>query len=172
MTGESQEKAIARVLAAIEAMRAGKMVIMVDDEDRENEGDLVLAASHVCPEKINFMAKEARGLICLTLAPHLVDRLKLPMMTDHFKSVSSRSTAFTVSIEAREGVSTGISAADRSHTIKVATDDNCKPEDIVVPGHIFPPARQIGRRVGTIRPYRRLGRPRQTRRDEARCCHL
>ena len=138
MTAEEREKATSRVLTAIEAMRAGRMVIMVDDEDRENEGDLVLAASHVTPEKINFMAKEARGLICLTLDPQMVERLKLPMMTDHFKAGSTRSTAFTVSIEAREGVSTGISAADRAHTIRVATADDCKPEDIVVPGHIFP----------------------------------
>lgn len=131
-------EAIANVLRAIEAIRRGGMVIMVDDEDRENEGDLVFAAEFVCPEKINFMAKEARGLICLTLDPPLVDRLQLPMMTDHGKAGSTRSTAFTVSIEAREGVTTGISAADRAQTVRVAIAESTRPEDIVVPGHIFP----------------------------------
>jgi len=136
-TSDSQE-AITSVLQAIDAIKRGGMVIMVDDEDRENEGDLVFAAEHVCPEKINFMAREARGLICLTLDPPLVDRLKLPMMTDHGKADSARSTAFTVSIEARKGVTTGISAADRAETVKVAIADATTPEDLVVPGHIFP----------------------------------
>jgi 3,4-dihydroxy 2-butanone 4-phosphate synthase/GTP cyclohydrolase II len=131
-------EAINNVLRAVETIKRGGMVIMVDDEDRENEGDLVFAAEHVCPEKINFMAREARGLICLTLDPPLVDRLKLPMMTDHGKADSARSTAFTVSIEAREGVTTGISAADRAQTVKVAICDTTTPEDLVVPGHIFP----------------------------------
>ena len=135
--GASQE-AVNNVLRAIEAIKRGGMVIMVDDEDRENEGDLVFAAEHVCSEKINFMAREARGLICLTLDPPMVDRLKLPMMADHGKQGTERSTAFTVSIEAREGVTTGISAADRAHTVKVAIADGATPEDIVVPGHIFP----------------------------------
>ena len=112
--------AVEKVEHAINAIKSGKMVIMVDEEDRENEGDLVFAAEYVTPELINFMAKEARGLICLTMAPEYVDRLKLPMMGDTTKTSPSQSTAFTVSIEARDGVTTGISAADRSHTIKVA----------------------------------------------------
>lgn len=132
------DKSITRVVEAIETIRKGGMVIMVDDEDRENEGDIVFAAEHSTPEKINFMAKEARGLICLPLAPELVDQLKLPLMDDVSKSTSGHKTAFTVSIEARLGVTTGISAADRSHTVKVAVADGAKPEDLVVPGHIFP----------------------------------
>lgn len=133
-----QEQIISRVHTAIETIKSGGMVIMVDDEDRENEGDLVIAADVITPAHINFLAKEARGLICLTLEPHLVDRLKLPMMGDSTKKVPSQGTAFTVSIEAREGVTTGISAADRAHTIKTAISDQASPEDIVVPGHIFP----------------------------------
>jgi 3,4-dihydroxy 2-butanone 4-phosphate synthase/GTP cyclohydrolase II len=134
----TQEVTINRVVKAIEAIKNGGMVIMVDDEDRENEGDLVFAANHVCPEKINFMTKEARGLICLSLEHSIIDRLKLPMMEDSTKLTSAKTTAFTVSIEAREGVTTGISAADRAHTIKVAVDPKTTPDDIVVPGHIFP----------------------------------
>ncbi len=134
----SQEVAIARVHKAIDAVRSGGMVIMVDDEDRENEGDLVFAATHVNPEKINFMTKEARGLICLSLDAAGIDRLKLPMMEDSTKRGSTKSTAFTVSIEASEGVTTGISAADRAHTIRVAASPTATPDDIVVPGHIFP----------------------------------
>ncbi|MCX6117273.1 MAG: 3,4-dihydroxy-2-butanone-4-phosphate synthase [Proteobacteria bacterium] len=135
---EHQDKGVARVLAAIEAIRAGGMVIMVDDEDRENEGDLVFAAEHATADKINFMAKEARGLICLPLAPKLVSDLKLPLMDDVTKGPGDHTTAFTVSIEARYGVTTGISAADRAHTVRVAAADGAKPEDLVVPGHIFP----------------------------------
>lgn len=135
---ENQEKSITRVLAAIDAIRAGRMVIMVDDEDRENEGDLVFAAEHATAEKINFMAKEARGLICLPLAPDLVSSLKLPLMDDVTKGPGDHTTAFTVSIEARHGVTTGISAADRAHTVRVAAAEGAKPEDLVVPGHIFP----------------------------------
>ncbi len=134
----TQEVAIARVLKAIETVRSGGMVIMVDDEDRENEGDLVFPASFVNPEKINFMTKEARGLICLSLDLAAIERLRLPMMEDTTKRGPAKSTAFTVSIEAREGVTTGISAADRSHTISVAIDPNSTPDDVVVPGHIFP----------------------------------
>ncbi len=133
-----QDKLIARVRNAINVIKQGGMVIMVDDEDRENEGDLVLAAECVTPQNINFMAKEARGLICLTLEPQIVDHLKLPMMADGGKRLPDQGTAFTVSIEAREGVSTGISAADRAHTVKVAINSQSEPNDIVVPGHIFP----------------------------------
>jgi len=140
----TQEVAIARVLKAIDAVKAGGMVIMIDDEDRENEGDLVFAAAHVSPEKINFMTKEARGLVCLSLDHAAVERLDLPMMEDASRRLGSKSTAFTVSIEAREGVTTGISAADRAHTIKVAVDPASGPNDIVVPGHIFPLRAKVG----------------------------
>ncbi len=125
-----------RVHRALEDIRAGRMVILVDDEDRENEGDLVLAAEKCTPEAINFMAKHARGLICLTLTEDTVKRLDLPMMTSD--NQSARTTAFTVSIEARTGVTTGISAADRARTVQVAVDPNSQPGDLVTPGHIFP----------------------------------
>jgi len=125
-----------RVEKAIEDIRAGRMVILIDDEDRENEGDLTMAASMVTPEAVNFMATHGRGLICLTLTEERVDQLSLPMMATHNKSPYE--TAFTVSIEAREGVTTGISAADRAHTIKVAIDPEMGHGDIVVPGHVFP----------------------------------
>ena len=120
----------------IEDIKQGKMIILVDDEDRENEGDLVFAAEAVTPEKINFMAKHARGLICLAMAPEFIDRLQLPPMTR--RNQATYGTAFTVSIEAKHGVSTGISAADRAHTIQVAVNENSSPDDIVSPGHIFP----------------------------------
>ncbi len=125
-----------RVEYAIEDIRAGRMVILIDDEDRENEGDLTMAAAAVTPEAINFMASYGRGLICLTLTEERVDQLRLPMMTSH--NHSPFSTAFTVSIEAREGVTTGISAAYRARTIQAAIDPNNGPQDLVTPGHIFP----------------------------------
>jgi len=121
---------------AIEELRAGRMIILVDDEDRENEGDLTVAAEKVTPEIINFMATYGRGLICLPLAPQLVDRLGLSMMTEHNESPFG--TGFTVSIEAKVGVSTGISAFDRATTILAAVADGAGPDDIVTPGHIFP----------------------------------
>ena len=121
---------------AIEDIRAGKMVILVDDEDRENEGDLCMAAQMVTPDAVNFMATHGRGLICLTLVPEQIDKLKLPMMVSDNKSPFE--TAFTVSIEATSGVTTGISAADRAQTIQAAVRLDVKPEDIVSPGHIFP----------------------------------
>lgn len=130
------DDAFRRVDLAIEDIRAGKMVILVDDEDRENEGDLVMASEMVTPEAINFMAKYGRGLICLTLTEEKVKQLQLPMMVAN--NQSPYHTAFTVSIEAREGVSTGISAADRAHTILVAIDAKAGPQDLVTPGHIFP----------------------------------
>lgn len=129
---------LAHVRAAIEDIRAGKMVILVDDEDRENEGDLVFAADKVTPEHINFMAKYGRGLICLTLTPDQVERLDLPMMERSRHAGPPLGTAFTLSIEARQGVTTGISAADRAHTIRVAASPAATPEDVVTPGHIFP----------------------------------
>jgi 3,4-dihydroxy 2-butanone 4-phosphate synthase/GTP cyclohydrolase II len=123
-------------------LRAGRMVILVDEEDRENEGDLVLAAEFVTPEAINFMAKFGRGLICLTLTAEHCERLNLPMMAT--RNGTSFGTNFTVSIEAAEGVTTGISAADRAKTIQVAVARNVKPSDIVQPGHIFPLKAQKG----------------------------
>lgn len=138
MISSIHEKSISRTQTAIEAIAKGGMIIMVDDEDRENEGDLVLAGDHVSAEKINFMIREARGLVCLALEPEMVDRLDLPLMENVGKSQSPRATAFTVSIEAREGVTTGISAADRAQTIRVAINSNTRPRDLVVPGHIFP----------------------------------
>jgi len=132
---------------AIGDIRAGKMVIMVDDEDRENEGDLVLAAEKVTPEAINFMAKYGRGLICLALTPDRADQLQLPLMAPQDNGTPF-GTAFTVSIDARHGVTTGISAADRAHTIKVAIDPAANPQDLVRPGHIFP---LRARRGGVLR---------------------
>ncbi len=120
----------------IEDIQAGKMVILMDDEDRENEGDLVCAAEKITPEIINFMAKHARGLICLSLDSSILDRLQIPMMVKH--NGSKFGTAFSVSIEARTGVTTGISAADRAQTIRVATDPKSTAADLVMPGHIFP----------------------------------
>lgn len=120
----------------IEDIKAGKMVILMDDEDRENEGDLVMAATHVRPEDINFMIKHARGLVCLTLSEARCKQLELPLMSD--KNGAKFSTNFTLSIEAAEGVTTGISAADRARTIQAAVAPFAKPTDIVQPGHIFP----------------------------------
>lgn len=128
----------------IAEIRAGKMVILIDDEHRENEGDLVVAADHITPEAVNFMAREARGLICLSLSAQQVDRLQLPQMVQEDKNLSSNKTAFTVSIEASEGVTTGISAADRARTIRVASNPNAKPSDVHMPGHIFPIRAQDG----------------------------
>ena len=122
----------------IEDIRNGKMVILVDDEDRENEGDLIVAANFITPEIINFMATEARGLICLSLAHEQIDRLGIPLMVKDDQNFSPNQTAFTVSIEASSGVSTGISAADRAHTVRVASNPHAKPSDVIVPGHIFP----------------------------------
>jgi 3,4-dihydroxy 2-butanone 4-phosphate synthase/GTP cyclohydrolase II len=127
---------IERVQRALEEIRAGKMVILVDDEDRENEGDLVFAAELVTPEHINFMATHARGLICVAMDDSMIDKLELPMMVRD--NQASLGTAFTVSIEARHGVSTGISARDRATTIRAAIADDTGPHKIVSPGHVFP----------------------------------
>jgi 3,4-dihydroxy 2-butanone 4-phosphate synthase / GTP cyclohydrolase II len=124
------------IKAALEDIKAGRMVILVDDEDRENEGDLTMAAEKVTPEAINFMAKYGRGLICLSLTPEWVEHLQLPMMVRN--NTSSFKTAFTISIEARKGVTTGISASDRATTILAAIDPQAKPDDLVSPGHVFP----------------------------------
>ncbi len=128
--------AISRIDDIIDDVRNGKMVIMVDDEDRENEGDVVVAAEKVTPEAINFMARYACGLICLSLTEEQARRLNLPLMVD--RNTSPYSTAFTVSIEAKEGVTTGISAHDRAKTVLTAIDDNTGPDDLARPGHIFP----------------------------------
>ncbi len=119
----------------LEDIRAGKMVIVCDDEDRENEGDLTMAAELVTAEDINFMATHGRGLICLPMAGEIVDRLDIPEMVTH--NASRMGTAFTASIEAKDGITTGISAADRAHTCRVAVDEATGPEDLVMPGHIF-----------------------------------
>jgi 3,4-dihydroxy 2-butanone 4-phosphate synthase/GTP cyclohydrolase II len=141
MTSE-RTPVLSSTLEIIADMRAGKMVILVDEEDRENEGDLVLAADHVSAEAINFMARFGRGLICLTLTREHCAQLKLPLMVRD--NGTSMGTNFTVSIEAATGVTTGISAADRAHTIKTAVAKNAGPSDIVQPGHIFPLMAQPG----------------------------
>jgi len=134
----SDSPAVQRVQRAIEEIRDGKMVILVDDADRENEGDLCMAAELVTPEAVNFMAKYGRGLICLTLTDERIRQLKLPMMVDSTENETPFGTAFTVSIEARQGVTTGISASDRATTIRAAVADDAKPDDLVRPGHVFP----------------------------------
>lgn len=128
--------ALSPIRDIIEDIRAGRMVILVDDEDRENEGDIVVAAQHITPEIVNFMATHARGLVCLTLTEERCRQLGLNQMARDNRSQFT--TAFTVSIEAAQGVTTGISAADRAHTMKVAVARNAKPADVVQPGHVFP----------------------------------
>jgi 3,4-dihydroxy 2-butanone 4-phosphate synthase/GTP cyclohydrolase II len=126
----------------IEDIRQGRMVILMDDEDRENEGDLIMAAEKVSPDDINFMARYGRGLICLTLTRERCERLKLPLMVSNTGDIHS--TNFTVSIEAARGVTTGISAADRATTVQAAVAPGAGPDDIVMPGHIFPLMAQPG----------------------------
>jgi 3,4-dihydroxy 2-butanone 4-phosphate synthase / GTP cyclohydrolase II len=126
----------ATIEEALEEIRAGRMVVVCDDEDRENEGDLVMAAQFVTPESINFMTKEARGFLCLALTPERCDELGLDLMTA--KNESAMQTPFTVTIEAREGVTTGVSAHDRAHTVQVAIDPRSGPRDLVQPGHVSP----------------------------------
>ncbi len=128
--------AVSSIEEVLKDIKAGKMVILVDDEDRENEGDLCMAAEAVTPESINFMATHGRGLICLTLSGDIVDQLQLPMMVND--NQSPYGTGFTISIEARTGVSTGISAADRARTVQAAVAPDATPYDLVSPGHIFP----------------------------------
>ena len=131
-------KHLSSVEELIEDFRQGRGVILVDDEDRENEGDIIFPAESITPEKVNFMCKEARGLICLSLTSEQTQRLKLPQMVPETCNLAANQTAFTVSIEAAEGVTTGISADDRAHTIKVASHPEAKPTDVIAPGHIFP----------------------------------
>lgn len=134
--GTTPDGPFATIEEALEEIRRGRMIIVTDDEDRENEGDLVMAAQFATPEAVNFMVKEARGLVCLSLTGQRCDQLGLSLMTA--KNEAPLETAFTVSIEAAEGVTTGISAHDRAHTIQVAIDPDATPRDIVVPGHVFP----------------------------------
>jgi 3,4-dihydroxy 2-butanone 4-phosphate synthase / GTP cyclohydrolase II len=136
------QSAISTPAELIEEAKAGRIFIMIDDEDRENEGDLIIPAEHATPEAINFMARYGRGLICLALDRHRVETLGLPLVSR--QNSSRHGTAFTISIEARDGVTTGISAADRSHTIQVAIDPESNARDIVTPGHIFPLAARDG----------------------------
>ena len=141
-----------KVREAIDVIRAGGVVIVADDEDRENEGDLVCAAELVTPEIINFMATHGRGLVCLTLSPEIADRLDLPLMSDG-RGQDPNGTAFTVSIDATPelGVTTGISAGDRARTIKVAVSEDARPSDLIRPGHVFPLRAKVGgvlQRVG------------------------
>lgn len=124
------------VASAIETLKAGKMVLLLDDEHRENEGDLIIAADCVTSDSINFMARYGRGLICLPMAPEMIERLQLPMMVANNRSPFG--TAFTVSIEAASGVTTGISASDRAHTIRIAIDPATQAKDLISPGHVFP----------------------------------
>lgn len=119
-------------------LQQGRMILLVDDENRENEGDLILAADFVTPEKINFMITHARGLVCLAMAPEKIEQLDLPQMVSADANGTPNKTAFTVSIEATVGITTGISAADRAHTIFVASRPDAKPSDINRPGHVFP----------------------------------
>jgi len=135
---ELDPRLVGHVNDAIADIRAGRMIILVDDEDRENEGDLCMAAELATPADINFMATHGRGLICLTLTEEQVSRLGLPMMQTPGRSGPALGTAFTVSIEARSGVTTGISAADRAHTTRLAAKPTTRPEDLVTPGHVFP----------------------------------
>ena len=127
---------VASIEEVMQDLRQGKMIILVDDESRENEGDLTIAAEKITPEIVNFMAKYGRGLICLALSPEIVENLKLNQMV--YDNRSPFKTAFTTSIEARCGVTTGISAADRAHTILTAVADDAKPDDLIHPGHVFP----------------------------------
>ena len=136
MSVDADRAVFASIEDAIEDIRAGRMVVVCDDEDRENEGDLTMAAQFVTPEAINFMAMHGRGLICLSLTAERCDELRLDLMAA--KNESPYETPFTVSIEAREGVTTGISAADRARTIQVAIDPQTRPRDLVQPGHVFP----------------------------------
>src|SRR5262249_8748117 len=137
-----QDTAISPITDLVADLGAGRMVVLVDEEDRENEGDLLIAAEFVSPEAINFMARYGRGLVCLTLTEERCRQLNLPLMVSHNRS--SLGTNFTVSIEAAEGVTTGISAADRARTVQVAIRADASPQDLVQPGHIFPLMAQDG----------------------------
>ena len=162
----SEDRAFATVEEALEDIRAGKMVVVCDAEDRENEGDLTLAAQFATPENINFMAREARGLICLALTAERCDELGLDLMAA--KNESAFETAFTVSVEAREGVTTGISAHDRAHTIQVAIDPRSQPHGPGAAGSRLPAEGAVRRRARAHRPDRGRRRPRPARRADSR----
>jgi len=130
------------IATLITEIKAGRMILLVDDEDRENEGDLIISASRVTPAHINFLATHARGLICMPMRKSRCEQLQIPLMVSN--NTSKMGTNFTISIEAANGVTTGISAADRAHTVRVAVAPNAKPSDIVQPGHIFPIMAQAG----------------------------
>jgi 3,4-dihydroxy 2-butanone 4-phosphate synthase/GTP cyclohydrolase II len=134
----------ADVSTLIAELQAGRMIILVDDENRENEGDLILPAQFASAENINFMITHARGLVCLSLTPQHVDRLQLPLMVPENENGAPNKTAFTLSIEAAQGITTGISAKDRAHTIRVASNPQAKPTDVSRPGHIFPLKARLG----------------------------
>ena len=136
MNKDNIEENLSSIEEIIEDARNGKMYILVDDPDRENEGDLIIPAQYASPQTINFMAKHGRGLICLALTKDRIEELELPLMNP--SNIKNDLTAFTVSIEAKEGVTTGISAADRAHTISVAVNKNRNKNDLVYPGHVFP----------------------------------
>ena len=136
MNKDNIEENLSSIEEIIEDARNGKMYILVDDPDRENEGDLIIPAQYASPQTINFMAKHGRGLICLALTKDRIEELELPLMNPSNRK--NDLTAFTVSIEAKEGVTTGISAADRAHTISVAVNNNRNKNDLVYPGHVFP----------------------------------
>ena len=142
MSGTSEQSTLSNIESLIDDLRQGKMVVLMDDEDRENEGDLIMAAEMVTPEAINFMATHGRGLICLTLSEQRCQQLELPLMVS--QNSAQFSTNFTLSIEAATGVTTGISAADRAKTVEAAVAKNAQPSDIVMPGHIFPLMAQDG----------------------------
>lgn len=129
---------LATVAESLEELRSGRFAIVVDDEQRENEGDLVIAAEHTTPETINFMAREGRGLICMAMTAERLDSLGIPLMVPPGRNTSPYGTAFTISVEARQGITTGISAHDRARTIRVMADPATRPEDFAMPGHVFP----------------------------------
>ena len=145
MKSDTLSRYLCSTAELIEEARAGRMFILVDDEDRENEGDLVIPAQFATPDAINFMARHARGLICLAMTQQRVEQLGLPLMSQ--SNGTRHQTAFTVSIEAREGVTTGISAADRARTIALAINPGAGRDDIVTPGHVFP---LLAREGGTL----------------------
>lgn len=142
MSESERDEIFAPIHVVLSELQAGRMIILCDDEDRENEGDLALAAEMVSPESINFMINQGRGLVCLAMGPEMIDRLRLPLQVTHNRSRFG--TAFTVSIEARRGVTTGISAFDRAHTIRTAIADETTADDLVSPGHVFPIRAQAG----------------------------
>lgn len=136
--GKETAMPLATVAESLEELRSGRFVIVVDDEQRENEGDLVIAAEHTTPEAINFMAREGRGLICLAMTAERLDSLGIPLMVPPGRNTSPYGTAYTISVEARQGITTGISAHDRATTVRVMADPATRPEDFAMPGHVFP----------------------------------